>query len=93
MGLGGRTAGNDQSGKKGVSDSGSGGPQSPRCSTCLGECHWVEGAWVCWECGDEWYPDHGPEFAAPPEEKRPLITGDRPLSPRGRTVDPFEEGG
>lgn len=27
------------------------------CSSCLGVCRWVDDAWVCQECGDEWYPE------------------------------------
>ena len=36
-----------------------------QCGRCGGRCHWVDDAWVCRACGDEWYPDHGPEYAAP----------------------------
>lgn len=38
---------------------------SVRCAVCNGLCFWSEDAWVCTKCGDEWYPDHGPEYAAP----------------------------
>jgi len=34
----------------------------PRCATCGGACQAAEDAWVCTRCGDEWYPDHGPEY-------------------------------
>lgn len=33
------------------------------CSSCLGRCLWAEDAWVCVRCGDEWYPDHGGQYA------------------------------
>lgn len=35
------------------------------CSTCGGRCYWSDDSWVCGDCGDEWYPDHGEEYAAP----------------------------
>jgi len=35
------------------------------CASCLGDCYWHDEAWVCDSCGDEWYPDHGSEYAAP----------------------------
>jgi hypothetical protein len=35
----------------------------PRCGACGAACRWVEDAWVCTSCGDEWYPDHGSEYA------------------------------
>jgi hypothetical protein len=38
---------------------------APKCSSCGGRTHWADDAWVCFRCGDEWYPDHGPQFAPP----------------------------
>jgi hypothetical protein len=38
---------------------------APKCSSCGGRTHWADEAWVCFQCGDEWYPDHGPQFASP----------------------------
>lgn len=37
------------------------------CSSCGGKrtCRWADEAWVCFRCGDEWYPDHGDEYAPP----------------------------
>lgn len=45
-------------------------PDFRECSSCAGKCRWVDDAWVCQKCGDEWYPDHGPQFAAPQPETR-----------------------
>jgi hypothetical protein len=36
-----------------------------RCSSCYGICHWHDIAWVCRDCGDEWWPEHGKRFDAP----------------------------
>jgi hypothetical protein len=36
-----------------------------RCSSCYGNCHWHDIAWVCRDCGDEWWPEHGKRFDAP----------------------------
>jgi hypothetical protein len=46
-----------------------------RCSFCFGICHWHDEAWVCRDCGDEWYPDHGARFAAPVdvEQGKPML--------------------
>src|SRR4051794_35849472 len=40
-----------------------------RCSACWGVCHWHDEAWVCDDCGSEWYPEHGQQFAAPEPTK------------------------
>lgn len=49
------------------------------CLGCGGKrtCRWSIDAWVCSACGDEWYPDHGPEYADPFETSsaRVLLTG------------------
>lgn len=34
----------------------------PRCAACDGSCTWADDAWVCDDCGSEWYPSHGPEY-------------------------------
>jgi hypothetical protein len=39
----------------------------PKCSTCFGRCTWVDDAWVCDRCGDEWPPD-GSDYAIPAED-------------------------
>jgi hypothetical protein len=46
-----------------------------RCSSCFGICHWHDEAWVCRDCGDEWYPYHGARYAAPVEHQQgePMI--------------------
>jgi hypothetical protein len=36
-----------------------------KCSSCGGRCHWCEDAWVCDECGDEWYREHDRRYEAP----------------------------
>lgn len=36
-----------------------------RCSACRGVCHWHDEAWVCADCGAEWYADHDSRFKAP----------------------------
>ena len=45
-----------------------------RCSSCWGICHWHDEAWVCDECGDEWYPDHDPKrYGAPGDTKEKRV--------------------
>ena len=39
--------------------------RKPKCASCHGSCRWSDDAWVCRKCGDEWYPDHGAEYAPP----------------------------
>lgn len=34
-----------------------GKPEKPECSSCLASCRWVDDAWVCRRCGDEFYED------------------------------------
>lgn len=49
-----------------------------KCSSCGGTCLWVDDSWVCKRCGDEWSPEHGPEYAipgTPPEPQIVLGTG------------------
>lgn len=38
---------------------------TPHCASCGGETLWTEDHWVCQSCGDEWNPDHGPEYRPP----------------------------
>lgn len=41
---------------------------TPRCGSCRGLTRWADDAWVCVDavdCGAEWYPEHGPQYAAP----------------------------
>jgi hypothetical protein len=33
-------------------------PVTITCSSCGGPADWADEAWVCEDCGDEWYPDH-----------------------------------
>lgn len=42
---------------------------APKCASCGGACQAADDAWVCTKCGDEWYPDHGPEYAMGDEEE------------------------
>ena len=44
--------------------------EDPKCTTCGGKTIWAEDAWTCTKCGDEWYSDHGPQFAPPGSENR-----------------------
>lgn len=42
------------------------------CASCGARCLWHDEAWVCDDCGDEWYPDHDPvEYADPAEAHAP----------------------
>lgn len=40
-----------------------------QCSSCGHDsCYWEGEAWTCDRCGDEWYEDHGREYAAPTDD-------------------------
>lgn len=37
-----------------------------RCATCRGVCHWHDDAWVCDDCGDEYYEhDRASQWTSP----------------------------
>lgn len=40
---------------------------SRECAGCGGQCYWADDAWVCNDCGDEWYPQHGTVYNPPDE--------------------------
>lgn len=44
-----------------------------RCASCNGLCDWHDEAWVCRRCGDEWYPDHGDNYAPDDEAADPGV--------------------